>query len=137
MFTGNTRSNQDIIEYLHKVFVVGGAPACVRVRGEDPDCGGCMYTPQTSTQVGCAVGCLLPWQTTEEWDKYGPASIRDIYMVSSSGYYDFFDDNQLDFLSDIQMFHDQEVLGHYERDHRYNKLSVIAKKYNLNLCKEN
>lgn len=124
----NTRSNQEIFNYICEQFFKNGVPRCI---GEN---GYCVYSPQNSKQIGCAVGCLIERPDAEKIDKFlagTDTSIRDVHQEMHSMYAKYFDDEQLGFLTTMQHFHDF-VLGKERYDQAIMLLNFSVD-YRLNL----
>lgn len=105
-FKGDTRNNQDIINYFWQKFGVEKVPKCVRDNGD------CMYSPQTLEQIGCAIGCLLSSEDQDTLDdasdKYvsGSVCVMGIKDHFKHIYDRYFDESQDLFLGRLQPIHD-------------------------------
>lgn len=125
VFDGNTRNNLDIAKFVYKHFICNPTPRCSRALSGFE----CKYAPSEKTSkgaVGCAVGVLLPEEVAIEWDSknFGP-----IEEVNSGDYSKYFDDNQREFLSDLQHVHDYyKTMGS-----RKQAFSMLLAKYEFNL----
>lgn len=124
-FTGNTRNNQDILNYLHQKFIVEKVPQCkVKDMGLK-----CLYAPITKDHIGCAVGCLISEEDQKVFDSSHLSEIQNIYDVYRERYEKYFDADQLKFLEDIQKWHDGT--HKWIEENKSIELSVIALRYNL------
>lgn len=106
MFEGNTRNNQDIFNYIVEQFVINKVPQCSYE-------GTCRYPPVTEEHIGCAVGCLLPPEAAERWKEFDYINVVQVDTPESYG--EFFDDSQISFLYDLQMWHDYTLNFHREK----------------------
>ena len=129
MFTGNTRSNQDILNYIIEQFIMNKVPPCM-------EGGGCYYPSQSPDQIGCAVGCLLPPDAAESWVDFD--SITCIHSNYHENYEMFFNDDQLEFLNDLQEWHDSFLRERKDdgsaTDYAVAKLGCISERYGLHLA---
>lgn len=116
-FTGDTRNNQDILDYFVDVFMINSIPRCVNEVQQ------CRYAPQHEGQVGCAIGCLIPIEDSKRWDTlrrntvvdHGALTIKGIKNGFPWEYNKYFDPEQEEFLRRLQVMHDAKL-----RDHRAN-----------------
>ena len=98
----NTRNNQEIVDYYISEFIVKGTPKCTTEGG----CS-CKYSPQRESQVGCAVGMLLSLEDAIAVDKeLGMGSVNTLKTDMPDMYHKYFDEDQIRFLTQMQMAHD-------------------------------
>lgn len=125
MFEGDTRNNQDIVNYIYEQFVVKDTPLC------HAD-GVCCYAPQTEDQIGCFVGCLLPLEVAKKADKLLTIGNTGIAGLRAEGIYsEYFDEDQRSFLVSLQNVHDSSRWAEYPAESIQEILSYLCNAYDL------
>jgi hypothetical protein len=65
----------------------------------------CYYRPEYN-DIGCAIGCLLTEEDAEEWDAFCDTAIKNIYHEHYDNYAEYFSDDMIGLLADLQDHHD-------------------------------
>lgn len=122
-------TNQQIFDRIYQGFIINGAQQCKNTTGP------CLYAPQNSNQIGCAVGCLLSLEDAERLDtlSFGALEFRvkqkskveEINELMDKVILKYFDESQFDFLIELQTWHD--YINRFTKE----VLLEIGKKYGL------
>lgn len=112
-------TNQEIIDRVRQHFITEGNPKCVYSTATGV--GVCVYG-----RTGCAVGCLMTQEDSDFLDSENSfLPVEDMLAYYSDIYNAYFTKEQVNFLSDLQEWHDSTNKNEFSVD----LLNTIEAKY--------